>query len=494
MARGPDGNSDKPEPFDILLFGATGDLAMSKLMRGIYRRVSAGQIPEGSKVFALARSNLTREQYLERVRESFRTVLPANEFSQQQWDAFARVIDYLPVDATVREHFDALARALAGREGNVRVVFLSLAPKLFTAACANLAAAGIVTPKTRVVLEKPLGQDRRSSDEINRLVGSIFSENQIFRIDHYLGKEAVQNLLALRFGNLLFEPLWRRGRISHVQITVGEQVGVEERGEFYDQTGALRDMVQSHLLQLLCIIAMEPPVSGDADCVRDEKLKVLRALRPIEGADVEVKTVRGQYRAGASGGKPVRGYLEEDGVPRDSRTETFVALKAEVDNWRWAGVPFYLRTGKRMPERIAEIVVSFEKVPHPIFDGERAHRPNRLIIRLQPDESITLCILAKTPGELMRLKTVDLGLHFADTFKERSLDAYERLITDVAKGNLRLFMRRDELDAAWAWIDPIREGWLQSDEPPKPYIAGTWGPAASSALISRDGFTWHGEV
>ena len=491
MAPSPNGNSDTPEPFDILLFGATGDLAMSKLLRGIYRRVSAGQIPEGSKVFALARSELTREQYLERVRESFRSVLPANEFSPQQWDAFARIIDYLPVDATVRQHFDTLADALAGREGNVRVVFLSLAPRLFTAVCANLAAAGIVTPKTRVVLEKPLGHDRRSADEINRLVGSIFSENQIFRIDHYLGKEAVQNLLALRFANLLFEPLWGRGHISHVQITVGEQVGAEGRGEFYDQTGALRDMVQSHLLQLLCIIAMEPPVSSDADCVRDEKLKVLRALRPITGADVDVKTVRGQYRAGASGGEPVRGYLEEPGVRPDSRTETFVALKAEVDTWRWAGVPFFLRTGKRMPERIAEIVVTFENVPLPIFDG--AQRPNRLIIRLQPDESITLCILAKTPGELMRLKTVNLGLHFADTFKERSLDAYERLITDVAKGNLRLFMRRDELDAAWAWIDPIREGWAQSDEAPRPYIAGTWGPAASSALISRDGFTWHGE-
>jgi glucose-6-phosphate 1-dehydrogenase len=494
MARTPSMmSSEPPEPFDILLFGATGDLAMKKLMRGIYRRVAAGQIPAGSKVFALARSELTREQYLEHVRESFRHVLPEKEFSQEQWDALCAILDYLPVNATVPAHFERLAAALAGREDRVRVVFLSLAPALFTATCMNLAAAGIVTPKTRVVLEKPLGHDRASSDEINRVVGSIFREEQIYRIDHYLGKEAVQNLLALRFGNALFEPLWRRGRISHVQITVAEQVGAEGRGEFYDQTGALRDMVQSHLLQLLCIIAMEPPVSGAADCVRDEKLKVLRALRPITGEDVDVKTVRGQYRAGASQGEPVRGYLEEPGVPKDSRTETFVALKAEVDTWRWAGVPFYLRTGKRMPERLAEIVVAFERVPHHIFDNGRPPRPNRLIIRLQPDESITLCILAKTPGEQMRLKPVNLGLHFADTFKERSLDAYERLITDVAKGNLTLFMRRDELDAAWGWIDPIREGWAQSDDAPKPYIAGTWGPAASSALLSRDGFSWHGE-
>jgi glucose-6-phosphate 1-dehydrogenase len=278
-----------------------------------------------------------------------------------------------------------------------------------------------------------------------------------------------------------------------VQITVSEQVGVEGRGEFYDQTGALRDMVQSHLLQLLSIIAMEPPVSGDADAVRNEKLKVLHALRPIRGPDVETRTVRGQYRAGAIKGKTVSGYLEEPGVPADSRTETFVALKVEIETWRWAGVPFYLRTGKHLQERLAEIVVTFDEVPHSIFEAGRIPRPNQLVIQLQPDESITLTILAKTPGETMRLKPVNLGLHFGDTFKEKSLDAYERLITDVAKGNLTLFMRRDELDAAWAWIDPIRESWMQSEEPPKQYIAGTWGPAASSALISRDGFTWHGD-
>jgi glucose-6-phosphate 1-dehydrogenase len=304
----------------------------------------------------------------------------------------------------------------------------------------------------------------------------------------------VQNLIALRFGNALFEPLWRRGRISQVQITVAEQVGAEGRGDFYDQTGALRDMVQNHLLQLLCIIAMEPPASSQPDAVRDEKLKVLRALRPIVDGDVQTKTVRGQYRAGAVAGKPVVGYLDEPGVPPDSRTETFVAIKAQVETWRWAGVPFYLRTGKRLQEQMAEIVITFEQVPLFIFEAGRQPPPNQLVIRLQPDEGITLTILSKAPGEIMRLKPVNLGLHFADTFKEKSLDAYERLITDVAKGNLTLFMRRDELDAAWAWIDPIREGWLQADEPPKTYTAGSWGPAASSALIERDEFSWHGEV
>jgi glucose-6-phosphate 1-dehydrogenase len=486
-------NHQKPDPFDIVLFGATGDLAMRKLMRAMYRRVAAGQISPGSKIFAVARSNLTTAKYLEQVRENFRKFLGEHEFTPARWETFSGFVEYVRADATAAADFQRLAQALTGREDMVRVVFLSMAPSLFTAACANLAAAKLVTPKTRVVLEKPLGQDRASAAAINDLVGSIFSERQIYRIDHYLGKEAVQNLIALRFGNTLFEPLWRRGRVCHVQITVAEQVGVEGRGDFYDQTGALRDMVQSHLLQLLSIIAMEPPVSGDADAVRNEKLKVLHALRPIAGADVETRTVRGQYRAGAIKGKTVPGYLEEPGVPADSRTETFVALKVQIETWRWAGVPFYLRTGKHLQEAMAEIVVTFDEVPHSIFEAGRIPRPNQLVIQLQPDESITLSILAKTPGETMRLKPVNLSLHFGDTFKEKSLDAYERLITDVVKGNLTLFMRRDELDAAWAWIDPIREGWLQSEEPPKQYIAGTWGPAASSALISRDGFTWHGD-
>jgi glucose-6-phosphate 1-dehydrogenase len=487
-------NNAKLEPFDMVLFGATGDLAMRKLVRALYRRAIAGQIPAGSKIIGLARADLTREQYLAEVHGALEKYCKSGEITPQQWDFFASLVTYLRVDATVASDFVALAKELEGREELVRVIFLSMAPSLFTAVCANLASARLVTPKARVVLEKPLGQDRASAERINSLVGSIFEEKQIFRIDHYLGKEAVQNLIALRFGNALFEPLWRRGRISHVQITVAEQVGAEGRGEFYDQTGALRDMVQNHMLQLLCILAMEPPASSQADAVRDEKLKVLRALRPIVDGDVQTKTVRGQYRAGASAGKPVIGYLDEPGVPPDSRTETFVALKAQIETWRWAGVPFYLRTGKRLQEQMAEIVVTFERVPHFIFESGRQPAPNQLVIRLQPDEGITLTILSKSPGEIMRLKPVNLGLHFSDTYKEKSLDAYERLITDVVKGNLTLFMRRDELDAAWAWIDPIREGWIQSDEAPKPYTAGTWGPAASSALIERDDFSWHGEV
>jgi glucose-6-phosphate 1-dehydrogenase len=481
-------------PFDMLLFGATGDLALRKLVPALYRRHLAGQIVAGSRVLAVARTHQSREVYIAQIEETCRKYLRAEEFTAERWKSFAALVDYVTVDATQAQDFKKLAVLLTARDEVVRVFFLSTAPSLFTLTCDHLSAAGLVTPKSRVVLEKPLGQDRSSAEAINRSVGAIFGEHQIYRIDHYLGKETVQNLIALRFGNTLFEPLWRRGSIRHVQITVAEQLGVEGRGQFYDQTGALRDMVQSHLLQLVCILAMEPPASSDPDAVRDEKLKVLRALRPILDRDVQTKTVRAHYKAGAVSGQPVPGYLDEAGVPADSTTETFVALKAEIDTWRWAGVPFYLRTGKRLSERLTEIVITFEDVPHSIFEGDGDRAPNRLVIRLQPQESITLTILAKQPGETMRLKPVNLALDLAGSFKEKPVDAYERLLMDVVKGNLTLFMRRDELEAAWRWIDPIREGWARHDERIKSYVSGSWGPAASSALISRDGFAWQDET
>ena len=486
----------KLDTFDMVLFGGTGDLALRKLVPALYRRHVAGQMDPDSRVLAVARTAMSRDAYLAQIETSCRKHLGAEEFTEARWRSFGNQVDYVQVDATDPKDFRRLSSSLSGRDNAVRVIFLSTAPSLFTLTCDNLASAGIVTPKSRVVLEKPLGHDRSSAELINRSVGAIFAEQQIYRIDHYLGKETVQNLMALRFGNTLFEPLWKRGRIRHVQITIAEQLGVEGRGQFYEHTGALRDMVQNHLLQLVCILAMEPPTSSDPDAVRDEKLKVLRALRPISGSAVQSKTVRGQYRAGAVNGQPVPGYLDESGVAADSRTETFVALKAEIDTWRWAGVPFYLRTGKRLQERLTEIVVTFEDVPHSIFDAGDSHgrATNRLVIRLQPQESITLTIQAKVPGETMRLKPVDLALDLAGTFKEQRLDAYERLLTDVVKGNLTLFMRRDELDAAWRWIDPIREGWAQHDERIKTYVAGSWGPAASSALISRDGFAWQDET
>ena len=374
-----------------------------------------------------------------------------------------------------------------------RVFYLSTSPDLFAGVCQRLAAVKLNQGNSRVVLEKPLGHDLESSNKINDTVGAYFTEQQIYRIDHYLGKEPVQNLLALRFGNTFLEPLWRREWISDVQITVTEQVGVESRAAFYDHTGALRDMVQNHLLQLLCIVAMEPPASINADAVRDEKLKVLRSLKPLDPEGLLTKVVRGQYRAGAAEGKPAEGYLDEPGVAPHSRTETFVALKTEISSWRWAGVPFYLRTGKRMSERLAEIVVNFRKVPHSIF-GRQPMTPNRLVIQLQPNESVRLHLMAKQPGDQMRLRPVYLDLDFKEVFESRSPEAYERLLMDVIRGDLSLFVRRDEQVAAWNWVEPIMEAWENSAEGPKPYTAGTWGPAASSALLSRDGLCWHEEA
>ncbi len=475
--------------FDLVLFGGTGDLAMRKLLPALFRRFVAGVFPDRARIVSVARSTIGRDDYLAQVEQSNRNFPPPG-VDATRWTAFSRTLDYVGLDATNPADYAKLADRLAHQPAQVRVFFLSTAPALFETICRNLAAANLVTPGARVVLEKPLGQDRASANQINHNVGAIFPERQIYRIDHYLGKEAVQNLLALRFGNALFEPLWRRGLISHVQITVGEQIGVESRGAFYDHTGALRDMVQNHLLQLLCIMAMEPPVSNHPDAVRDEKLKVLRALRPLAGRDVASNVVRGQYKAGAVNGQPVVGYLEEKGISAESATETFVALKAHIDTWRWAGVPFYLRTGKRLAEQSADIVIHFQDVPHSIFERSATVTANRLVISLQPRDSITLTILAKNPGETMRLRPVDLRLDMADTVKTPQLDAYERLLTDVIKGNLTLFMRRDELDVAWRWIDPIREGWLQSDERPKAYTAGSWGPAAASSLIGRDGYAW----
>jgi glucose-6-phosphate 1-dehydrogenase len=480
--------------FDMLLFGGTGDLVTRKLLPALYRRYAAGQVSAHSRVLGVARTALTRNEYLMQAESACREFL-GKEFDPAQWLAFSALLGYVKLDAAAAADYAALAQQLQGRDDIVRVFFFSTASNLFSVIGRNLAAAAVVTPLSRVVLEKPLGHDTPSADLINTEVGAVFSEKQIYRIDHYLGKEAVQNLMALRFGNALFEPLWRRGMIKHVQITVAEELGVERRGQFYDKTGALRDMVQNHLLQLLCIMAMEPPASSDPDAVRDEKLKVLRALRPLRDRDVLTKTVRGQYKAGAVRGAPVPGYLEETDIGPNSVTETFAALKVEIDTWRWAGVPFYLRTGKRLQDRLTELVVTFDEVPHPIFEKPPTTRTaNELVIRLQPDESITMTILVKNPGEGMRLKPVSLALDLGDAFKTRSLDAYERLLMDTVKGNLTLFMRRDELDAAWGWIDPIRAGWEQYDERPKTYIAGSWGPAACSAMIGRDGFAWHDEL
>ena len=483
------------QPFDLVLFGGSGDLAMRKLLSALYYRHRDGDLPEHGRIIGVARQPISRDEFIGRVEDNCGKFVAAEHFSKEVFRSFAERLDYLHVDANSVDDFAQLAARVKDSPAKVRVFYLSTAPDLFTMICDNLAHCGLVHENSRVVLEKPLGRDLASAQKINEEVGRVFAEPQIFRIDHYLGKEPVQNLMALRFGNALFEPLWNRTWVRDVQISIAEQVGVEGRGEFYDRAGALRDMVQNHLLQLLCIIAMEPPSSIDPDAVRDEKLKVLRALVHYTSADVLSKTVRGQYRAGAIGGQPVPGYLEERGISPDSSTETFVALKTEINNWRWSNVPFYLRTGKRLQERTAEIVVNFRSVPHSIFPASQGGiQGNRLVIQLQPEEELKLYLMAKTPGDGMNLKPVNLNLDFAEQFKNRPMDAYERLLMDVIRGQLTLFMRRDELDAAWRWIEPILHGWEAGGEKPKPYTSGTWGPAASSALVGRDGSAWHEET
>ncbi len=371
------------------------------------------------------------------------------------------------------------------------VFYLATGPALFAPICERLGRFGLAGGQARLVVEKPLGRDLASARAVNNEIGQVFPEDRVYRIDHYLGKEAVQNLMALRFANGLFEPLWNAAHIDHVQITVAESLGVEGRAGYYDTAGALRDMVQNHILQLLCLVAMEPPAQLDADAVRDEKLKVLRALKPLGDALSASNVVRGQYRAGASAGGAVPGYLQELDAPA-SNTETFVAMKAEIENWRWAGVPFYLRTGKRLAERVSEIVVTLRPVPHSVFDASAGPiMANRLVIRLQPDEGVQLWLMVKDPGPGgMRLRNLPLDMSFASAFGARNPDAYERLVLDVVRGNQTLFMRRDEVEAAWSWIEPLLDAWGQSADAPKPYTAGTWGPSAAIALIERDGRTW----
>jgi len=475
-------------PLDLVIFGGVGDLSVRKLLPALYMAHLHRNLPDATRIHVLGRQRWARDSFLGFIQDKTLGFIEAAHFDAAAWAGFLDRLCYACVDATQAPDFEALAAAL--QPGSDRVYYLATAPSLFVGICANLHAAGLIDERARVVLEKPLGHDLASARQINNDVGRYFEEHQIFRIDHYLGKETVQNLMVLRFGNSIFEPLWRSPHIRSVQITVAESVGVGSRAGFYDGTGALRDMVQNHLLQLLCIVAMEPPVSLDPDAVRDEKLKVLRSLRPLSVADVARDTVRGQYSAGASGGEAAQGYLQEENVPEGSVTETFVALKAHINNWRWANVPFFLRTGKRMAARQSEIVIEFADLPFTIFHDSSHRSVNRLMIRLQPEEHIQLQMMAKEPGSGMKLRPVKLDLDLQTAFVQRRAEAYERLLIDVIKGRLTHFMRRDELEAAWAWVEPILEGWKQLGERPKAYTAGSWGPAASSALMAREGSAW----
>jgi glucose-6-phosphate 1-dehydrogenase len=482
------GASPPVEDFDLVIFGGTGDLALRKLLPALWHRFADGQFGTASRILGVARDAMSDAQYRERVRPALAGAAGGDEAMLEK---FLALLGYRTLDANNDAGWDDFARSLRDAAGRVRVFYLATAADVFVPICERLRRLGLSEGNVRVVVEKPIGRDLAGAEAINDAIGRAFAENQTFRIDHYLGKETVQNLLALRFGNALFEPLWRAEHIDHVQITVAETIGVERRGAFYAAAGALRDMVQNHLLQLLCMVAMEPPASLEPDAVRDEKLKVLRALRPI-GADAARLSVRGQYRAGAIGTERVAGYDEENGGGH-ANTETFVALKAEVANWRWSGVPFYLRTGKRLAQRVSEIVIAFRAIPHSIFAGNAGPiAPNKLVLRLQPDEGVKLWLMIKYPGPGgLRLRRVPLDMSFAQAFGVRQSDAYERLLMDVVRGNPTLFMRRDEVEAAWRWIDPILESWMAAGELPRPYAAGTWGPSAAVALIERDGRTWH---
>jgi glucose-6-phosphate 1-dehydrogenase len=479
---------------DFVVFGGTGDLAMRKLLPALYLRDQDGQLPDAFRVIAVSRSGLGTAGFRGKVEAELRNHVPTAALTGEGVADFLRRLHYISADADGGGDWAGLAELLGTAPRRVRVFYLACASRLYGPISRRLAADQLVTERARVVLEKPIGTGLTSAREINDNVGAIFSESQIFRIDHYLGKEAVQNLLVLRFANMLLEPLWNGATVDHIQISVTESIGVGQRAEYYDGSGALRDMIQNHLLQLLCLVAMEPPTTVADDGVRDEKLKVLRALQPITASQAHTRAVRGQYTAGRIGGQAVPGYREELGEA--SSTETFVAVKAEVHNLRWRGTPFYLRTGKRLDRHRSEIVVVFTSVPHSIWPGlNDAMTANRLVIRLQPDDGLQLSMLAKEPGPGgIRLRPVSLDLTFAEQFGRRAPDAYERLLMDVVRGNPTLFMRRDEVEAAWAWTEPILDGWRGTDAPLREYPAGSAGPAAAMMLVERDGRRWHHEA
>lgn len=469
--------------FDLVLFGATGDLAMRKLLPCLYQAHVAGLLHPEGRILGVSRSELDTAGFLSKVETNSKIHIKQN-FSDEAWTSFIQRIEYLKVDVTEKGDFIALGDLVKARKNTENVViYLSTAPKFFAQACENLAEIGLNADNVRVVLEKPLGTDLASSQQINTDVARYFKEEQIYRIDHYLGKESLQNLLALRFANVIFEPLWNNKYIESVQLTIAEQLGVEERGEFYDITGALRDMVQNHIVQMLCFTAMERPKSLAADDVRDEKLKVIQSLKPLN--DIDKQAIRGQYAPLAG----LNGYTQEHKVPAGSRTETYVAIKAEIENERWKGVPFYLRTGKRMAGKVAEIVLNFRPLQNHIFDNSQP-APNRLVIELQPTESIRLYTQVKTPGAGNKVEVTPIGVDLGTAVEGRRAEAYERLLLDVINGKLALFNRRDELEAAWAWLTPVLEHWAASPVPPHLYPAGSRGVEAARAMLAENGDLW----
>lgn len=480
------------EPFDIVIFGGTGDLSKRKLLPALYHRFLDGQIQETCRIIGVARSKRTRREFIELAEKACKAA--NGEWNKDKWKAFAKLLDYDAMDITAGGKQWDKVKSLLTNDGRPQIFYLATTPLIYVDVCRVLGEEGLNTPQARLVLEKPIGKDLASAEAINAGVGAVFDEKSIYRIDHYLGKETVQNLLVLRFANALFEPVWSRNAIDHVQITVAESIGLEGRADYYDRSGAVRDMIQNHLLQLLCLTAMEPPNSLDADDVRLEKIKVLKALKPFDTKNIGQNSVRAQYATGVVENEKVASYLETlSGDAPKSFTETFAALKVEISNGRWAGVPFYLRTGKRMTDRRSSIMIQFKPTPHPLFDS--ADRvPNRLVMRLQPDEGMKLFMQIKEPGPGgMRLKYLPLDLSYAENFTVRYPDAYERLLMDVVRGNLALFMSRAEVEAAWSWVDQLLATWNASEQPLESYPAGTQGPVQSAMLMDRDGREWWDE-
>lgn len=478
---------------DIIIFGGHGDLALRKLMPALYHLFHDGYISQKSRIISVSRDEYSHEEHISLMEEKLKLNLKDNCFDEIFFNSFKEHLYYVKTNLTDSSSYTGLAQLVSECPDNERINYLSTSPALFGKICKSLNDLSLINEKSRVVLEKPIGRDLASSHVINKEVARHFDESAIFRIDHYLGKDTVQNILALRFSNMLFAPIWNAQYIDHIQITIAESIGLEGRWDYYNEYGAMRDMIQNHLMQLLCLVTMEPPCSLDGNSVRDEKLKVIRSLRSIEGDDLKTKTVRGQYSAGAIGKEYVPGFFEEEGGSPNSDTETFAAIRADIDNWRWNNVPIYLRTGKRMSKRYSEIVVDFKEIPHSIFPNKGACiESNKLVIRLQPEEKISMFIMNKIPGltDGMRLQKVELDLNAPEN-APRVPDAYEHLILDVVRNNPTLFMRLDEVEAAWIWTDKILDGWKEQNMKPKSYPAGTNGPSASIAMIEKDGRSWY---
>jgi glucose-6-phosphate 1-dehydrogenase len=492
-----------PQPSTVVIFGASGDLTHRKLVPSLYRLFVEGLLPGGFSILGFARREWSDDAFRESIREGLDRYL-GEPVQEQLWSGFAQGLFFCPGQFDQRDSYTALGEALARVDGarahtGNRVYYLAAPPSTYTTIISGLGEAGLGGRRSdagwaRIVVEKPFGRDEESARRLNAQLQEWFFEEQVYRIDHYLGKETVQNILVFRLANGIFEPVWNRQYVDHVQITVAEDIGVEGRGHYYEEAGALRDMIQNHVLQLLSLVAMEPPATFDAESVRDEKIKVLRALRPLVGRDVDASVIRGQYAPGFSRGENVAGYRQEPEVSSESDTETFVALRLLVDNWRWAGVPFYLRSGKRLPKRVTEIAIQFKQPPLQVFGRDAAAElePNLLAFRIQPDEGIALKFGSKVPGPIVHIHPVSMDFRYGSSFGVRVGEAYERLLLDCLLGDSTLFNRDDAVEASWAFVDAIRDRW-ETERPALAsvlYPAGTWGPPDAEKLIERDGRQW----